>query len=135
MWLCFFRRKIYKLKYLKRHFIICKLSRHTFKIFSSIKHYVSKRFENFKLRFSVYILIKSKFFLKFFFKLIQIIKNDKIFETYVYCKWNFWFISKLIRTFYNNIKKYDFMIKIRARTLDTEDLQVRYGSSEKADTA
>ncbi len=23
------------------------------------------------------------------------------------------FISKLIRTFYNNIKKYDFMIKVR----------------------
>ena len=55
----------------------------------------------------------TEFFLKFFFKLIQIIKNDKIFENYVYCKRNFWFISKLIRTFYNNIKKYDFMIKIR----------------------
>ncbi len=28
---------------------------------------------------------------------------------------NFWFISKLIRIFYNNIKKYDFMFKVREK--------------------
>jgi hypothetical protein len=43
--------------------------------------------------------------------------KTKIFENYVYCKRNFWFISKLIRTFYNNIKKYDFMIEIRDKKI------------------
>ena len=86
------------------------------------KRYLLEFLRFFNIFFKLYSELSAyqssaEFFLKFFFKLIQIIKNDKIFETYVYCKRNFWFISKLIRTFYNNIKKYDFMIKIRDKKI------------------